>query len=143
MQRSIPARQGLLLFCVPWHFMFNIHPCDPESVKPSTKTPAFAHILTWVYSQGIWIHLFYSRRMNLPQGIAYFCDSLYFFSMFLAPFRAMEPRNPQFSHTNPSASRFPSFPQAEQIVPLPLELISTSSMPLIWHFCVNRSLTYP
>ena len=113
-----------------WHFMLNIHPCDPKLVKPSAKLSALANILGLSLFPG---------RMNPPNLLifvfAYFCNSLYFFSIFLAPFTAIVLLNPQLSQAKPSISRFPSAPQFEQIIPVPLELISTNSIPLAWHFC--------
>ena len=68
---------------------------------------------------------------------------LYFFSIFFAPFREIVALYPQSGHQKLSGCLFPSAPQQEQMPPVPLELISTSSMEWSWHLKDNRSLTYP
>lgn len=65
--------------------------------------------------------------------------SIYFCRIFLAELRAIVVFSPQFPQKNCFPCRIPSIPQEKQILPVPLELISTSSMVLTWHLYARRS----
>ena len=69
-----------------------------------------------------------------------FLPSSYFFCIFFAEFTGTVVFMPQFSQVNVTPCLFPSAPQDEHINPVPLELISVSSMEWIRHLYASRSL---
>ena len=123
--------------------MCNIHFCDPSALRHHPIKPSIGmsvNIPIGVHSQNCMNQLVLH---HFPCSFFSACNFLYICSILFAPFKATELCKPHSPQINPCESRFPSAPHAEQILPVPLEEISTRVMPFVWHFCKSLLLTYP
>ena len=82
-----------------------------------------------------------SRKVRYSDFLSH--SAPYIFSIFLAVFNAKEVWYPHFSQEKVSIRHFPRAPHSEQTLPVPFELISTSSIECNAHFCFSLFRTYP